>query len=128
MTSWAVRSSDYGEYLLIDTSAGERMVSLDPYERGGYLAPLDIVRGVELRDLVRVLRSERAADQVMVSRQSERWFDLDTADPAFTLRPGEPRRFELEFIFDEVSGIADDDDDEAESRRLGSLLAPLAEA
>ena len=95
MTSWAVSSSDYGEYLLIDTSAGERMVSLDPYERGGYLAPLDIVRGVQLRDLVRVLRSERAADQLMVSRQSERWFDLDTADPAFTLRPGEPRRFEL---------------------------------
>jgi hypothetical protein len=128
MTSWAVSSSDYGENLLIDTSAGERMVSLDPYERGGYLAPLDIVRGVQLRDLVRVLRSERAADQLMVSRQSERWFDLDTADPAFTLRPGEPRRFELEFTFDQVGGIANEDDDEGESRRLGSLLAPLAEA
>jgi hypothetical protein len=123
MATWAIRA--YGEHLLIDTPLGERPASLDPYERGGYLAPLEILSGVALRDLVRVLRSEQAADQIMVSRQPERWFDLDTASPAFTLRPGEPRRFEVEFTFDDVSQLAEEDD-EAEVRRLTTLLAPVA--
>jgi hypothetical protein len=126
MTTWAVRAFDY-EHLFIETPAGERKASLDPYESSGYLAPLDIVKGVELRDLVRLLRSEHAADQLMVSPQQEKWFDPDTAGTAFTLRPGEPRRFDVEFIFDEVSEMAEDDD-AAEVRRLTSLLAPVAGA
>jgi hypothetical protein len=115
------------EHLLVETPAGQRKASLDPYERGGYLAPLDIVKGVELRDLVRLLRSEHAADQLMVSRQREQWFDPDTSGVDFTLRPGEPRRFEVEFIFDEVSETSEEDD-AAEARRLASLLAPMAGA
>jgi hypothetical protein len=126
MTTWAVRAFDY-EHLFIETPIGERKASLDPYESSGYLAPLDIVKGVALRDLVRLLRSEHAAYQLMVSSQREKWFDPDTAGTAFTLRPGEPRRFEVEFIFDEVSELAEDDD-AAEVRWLTSLLAPVAGA
>jgi hypothetical protein len=33
---------------------------------------------------------------MMISRQREQWFDLDTASPDFTLAPGEPRRFEVD--------------------------------
>ena len=99
---------------------------MDPYERGGYLVALDHVRGVALRDLVRALRSEHACDEMMISRQREQWFDLDTASPDFTLAPGGPRRFEVEFIFDQAGDIADDDND-AEGRRLAALLAPLAQ-
>jgi hypothetical protein len=125
MTTWAVGISAYGEQLIIDTPTGERLVYLDPHERGGYIAPLDIVSGVALRDLVRALRSEHADKQLLVSRQSDRWFDPDTADPAFALRPGEPRRFELEFIFGRAGHISED---EAEGQRLAALLAPLATA
>jgi hypothetical protein len=127
MTTWAVWTSNYGENLFIDTPTGERRVYLDPLERGGYIAPLGIVSGVALRDLVRVLRSQHTADQLVVSRQDDRWFDPDSAVSAFTLRPGEPRRFELEFTFDEARDIAEDND-EAEGQRLASLLAPLAGA
>jgi hypothetical protein len=82
---------------------------------------------VELRGLVRALRLERAADQLLVSLQKDRWFDPDTAEVAFTLRPGDPRRFEVEFIFDEVHETVEDND-EAEARRLASLLIPVAGA
>jgi hypothetical protein len=126
MTAWNVRAFQY-EHLVVETPAGQRKASLDPYERGGYLAPLDIVKGVELRDLIRLLRSDHAADQLMVSRQREQWFDPDTSGVDFTVRPSEPRRFEVEFIFDEVRALAEESD-EAEARRLGSLLAPVARA
>jgi hypothetical protein len=126
MTTWAVWTSD-GEHLFIDTPAGQRRVDVDPYERGGYLAPLDIVGGVAFRDLVRALRSEDAYEDLLVSTQSDRWFDPDSAGVAFALRPGQPRHFELKFMFDQPGDIADDGD-EAESQRLASLLTPLANA
>lgn len=127
MTTWAAWTSD-GD-LIVDTPAGQRSMDLDPYERGGdgYLAPLGLVSGVALRDLVRALRSEHAREQLLVSSQSERWFDPDSADVAFALRPGQPRRFELKFIFDDPKDIAGDGD-AAEGRRLASLLAPLVRA
>jgi hypothetical protein len=125
MTNWTVRA--YSERFSIETPAGERIAYVDPYERGGYLVPLDHVRGVAVRDLVRALRSEHACDQMMISRQREQWFDLDTASPDFTVAPGEPRRFKVEFIFDQAGNIAEDDND-AEGRRLAALLTPLAQA
>jgi hypothetical protein len=125
MTNWTVRA--YSESFSIETPTGDRIAYVDPYERGGYLVPLDHVRGVALRDLVRALRSEHACDEMMISRQREQWFDLDTASPDFTLAPGEPRRFEVEFIFDQAGDIAEDDND-AEARRLAALLTPLAQA
>ena len=124
MTNWTVRA--YSDRFSIETPTGERIAYVDPHERGGYLVPLDHVRGVALRDLVRALRSEHACDEMMISRQREQWFDPDTANPDFTLAPGEPRRFEVEFIFDQAADIADDDND-AEGRRLGTLLTPLVQ-
>jgi hypothetical protein len=126
MATWAVWTSD--DELYVETPAGRRRVDLDPYERdgGGYLAPLEMLRHVMLRDLVRALRSEHALEQIFVSTQGERWFDPDSAGMAFALRPG-PRRFWLKFIFDDPTDIADESD-EAESRRLASLLAPLVSA
>jgi hypothetical protein len=124
MTNWTV--SAYTDRFSIETPTGERIAHVDPYERGGYLVPLDHVRGVALRDLVRALRSEHACDKMMISRQREQWFDLDTASPDFALAPGEPRRFEVEFIFDQAADIADEDND-AEGRRLAALLTPLVQ-
>jgi hypothetical protein len=125
MTTWAVRCPD-GD-LLIDTPGGQRNIDIDPYERGGYLAPLDFVRGVRLADLVRALRSEHACEDLLVSTQGERWFDPDSAGVAFALRPAQPRRFELRFIFDQPRDMAEDSD-EAEGRRLAALLTPLVSA
>jgi hypothetical protein len=127
MTTWAVWTSD--DELYVETPAGRRRVDLDPYERdgSGYLAPLDIVRHVTLRDLVRALRSEHSLGQIFVSTQGERWFDPDSAGMAFALRPGQPRRFWLKFMFDDPTDMAGESD-EAESRRLASLLAPLVNA
>jgi hypothetical protein len=125
MTTWAVWWRD-GD-LLIDTPAGQRNIDIDPYERGGYLAPLDFVRGVRLADLVRALRSEHACEDLLVSTQSERWFDPDSAGVAFALRPGQPRRFELRFTFDEPRDMANDSA-KAEGQRLAALLTPLVSA
>lgn len=83
MTNWTVRA--YSESFSIETPTGEHIAHVDPYERGGYLVPLDHVRGVALRDLVRALRSEHACDKMMISRQREQWFDLDTASPRLAL-------------------------------------------
>jgi hypothetical protein len=40
MTAWAVRAFNY-EHLLVETPAGQRKASLDPYERGGYFLTPD---------------------------------------------------------------------------------------
>jgi hypothetical protein len=127
MTTWAVWTSD--DELYVETPAGRRRIDLEPYERdgSGYLAPLDILRYVTLRDLVRALRSEHTLGQIFVSTQGERWFDPDSAGVAFVLRPGEPRRFELKFMFDDPTDMAGESD-KAESRRLAFLLAPLVSA
>jgi hypothetical protein len=101
MAAWEIRIGEdlYRDTaLIIETPAGERTASIDPYESSAYNAPLDIVRGVTLSDLGRVLRPSIGCWQLEVSRDAEEWFDLETANIAITLRPA-GRRFELEFTY-----------------------------
>jgi hypothetical protein len=98
----------------------------DAYDSSAYSAPLDIVRGVGLSDLGRVLRPSLGCWQLMVSRDAEAWFDQDTASYALTLRPAE-RRFELEFVYADEAPIRGEDPEGA-SRRLSSYLYPLVQA
>jgi hypothetical protein len=129
MAAWEIRIGEdlYRDTaLIIETPAGERTASIDPYESSAYNAPLDIVRGVTLSDLGRVLRPSIGCWQLEVSRDAEEWFDLETANIAITLRPA-GRRFELEFTY--LDGVrVRDEDDEAASRRLASYLSPLVRA
>jgi hypothetical protein len=126
MAAWEIRIGEdlYRDTaLIIETPAGERTASIDPYESSAYNAPLDIVRGVTLSDLGRVLRPSIGCWQLEVSRDAEEWFDLETANIAITLRPA-GRRFELEFMY--LDGVPVRD--EAASRRLASYLTPLVRA
>ena len=74
MVAWEVRigTDMYGsDALIIETPAGERTASEDAYESSAYIAPLDIVRGVTLLDLGRVLNPSLGRWQLQVSRDAE---------------------------------------------------------
>jgi hypothetical protein len=129
MIGWEVRrgkSRSGRDALLIQTPAGERIAEEDAYESSAYIAPLDIVRGVILSDLGRLLRPRLGRWQLIVARDTEEWFDPDLAERALTLRPA-GRRFELEFIYVDEAPVRGEDDETA-SRRLSSYLSPLVQA
>lgn len=129
MAAWEVRIGtdlNGSDALIIKTPAGERTASEDAYESSAYIAPLDIVRGVTLSDLGRVLRPSLGCWQLQVSGDAEEWFDRDTANVEIALRPA-GRRFELEFTYLDRAPIRGEDD-EAASRRLASYLTPLVRA
>jgi hypothetical protein len=130
MAAWEVRIGEdtFGyDALIIETPTGERIAREDVYESSAYSAPLDIVRGVTLSDLGRVLRPNLGCWQLQVSRDAEEWFDQDTSNMAITLRPA-GRRFELEFLYLDEVPVRDEDDEAASRHRLTSYLSPLVQA